>query len=248
MRIALIFSLLLCLSGTAPAAAMNVKVLEISGRQGPVSVRCYGEASSAKRPLVLLLHGQSGFVAFQSAYESYASTLVAQGNEVCAVLYYSAKDLKVMTKAKGEAKQAYYAERFGPWVDSVGEVTNYLMSHEGGTARQIGLLGFSQGGFLAIAVAGTNSKVAALVAAYGGIPTQMKDRLAHLPPTLILHGDADNVVPVDEAYAAKSFVKTRAPSVELRIYRGAKHGFRGADEKDARERIARFFGSHLAHR
>lgn len=248
MNKVLLLSFLLCLFTTTQAAEVGVNELAIPTRQGPVSTRCYAENDDARHPLVILLHGVSGFAAFQSAYESYAASLVAHGNRVCAVLYYTADDLKIMPKAKGQARQDYYAERFGVWVDAISDVIDDLSQQTDMKNGRIGLLGFSQGSFLAVAVAGANRRVDALAAAYGGIPTLAKERIAHLPPTLILHGDADKVVPVEEAYAAESFMQTRAPTVELKIYHGAKHGFEGADEKDARERMARFFGEHLKSR
>jgi carboxymethylenebutenolidase len=113
----------------------------------------------------------------------------------------------------------------------------------------VGLLGFSQGGFLAVAVAGANPKVQALVEFYGGVPTIVKHPITRLPPTFILHGEADEAVPVQEAYALETFVQTRAPSYAMKLYPGAPHGFDfelgGANSIDAKQRVVAFFAAHL---
>ena len=100
-----------------------------------------------------------------------------------------------------------------------------------------------------MAVAGANPKVQALVEFYGGVPTIVERPITRLPPTFILHGEADEVVPVQEAYALEDFVQTRAPSYAMKLYPGAPHGFdfelSGANSVDAKQRVVAFFAAHL---
>jgi acetyl esterase/lipase len=46
-----------------------------------------------------------------------------------------------------------------------------------------------------------------------------------LPPILILHGDADTVVPVSFAHTLQEAVVAAGGEAELQIYRGAGHSF-----------------------
>jgi dipeptidyl aminopeptidase/acylaminoacyl peptidase len=64
-------------------------------------------------------------------------------------------------------------------------------------------------------------------------------------PTLIVHGDADKVVPIIEGetmYAALS--KAGVPASFVRI-QGAGHRFDGADFTRANAEMARWFEQHL---
>lgn len=77
----------------------------------------------------------------------------------------------------------------------------------------------------------------------------MSGQITRLPPTLILHGDADRVIPVERAYAPERFLKLRAIPYAIRICPGADHGFDAdpADPaaRDAERRAADFFDARL---
>jgi len=60
---------------------------------------------------------------------------------------------------------------------------------------RVGLLGFSLGGAVA-ATSARDPRIAALVAFYGFIPNSQRARIDRLPPLLVLHGDADDNVPL----------------------------------------------------
>jgi len=66
-----------------------------------------------------------------------------------------------------------------------------------------------------------------------------------MPPTLILHGDADRSVPIREARKLSALFDAWGTPYETKIYPGAGHGLRGDDEKDAWRRTINFFGKHL---
>ncbi len=57
--------------------------------------------------------------------------------------------------------------------------------------------------------------------------TSLEDQVRHFPPLLILHGDADTVVPVSRAYQLKQAVVDQGGEVEMHIYPGAHHAFNG---------------------
>lgn len=66
-------------------------------------------------------------------------------------------------------------------------------------------------------------------------PIAFADRIGR--PVLLLHGDADKVVPVDQSRA----LADRMPDVELHVYEGEGHGWRRQDTiDDERARIASF--------
>ncbi|MFP4423232.1 MAG: alpha/beta hydrolase family protein, partial [Desulfococcaceae bacterium] len=67
--------------------------------------------------------------------------------------------------------------------------------------------------------------------------------VATLPaPLLVVHGDQDDIIPVQNAYEAQS----RNPDVELFILPGADHMFGDSDHRRRiAERVARWFQTHL---
>jgi dipeptidyl aminopeptidase/acylaminoacyl peptidase len=63
------------------------------------------------------------------------------------------------------------------------------------------------------------------------------------PPTLIIHGDADNLVPIAQAQAIIAKLKEAGVPAELIVKRGAGHGWPGI-EKDVSS-LADWFDRYL---
>ncbi|WP_336492611.1 alpha/beta hydrolase family protein [Methylobacterium nigriterrae] len=61
-----------------------------------------------------------------------------------------------------------------------------------------------------------------------------------MPPTLILHGASDPIVPVSQAHAIEHLLRQQGTRYEIRIYPGQGHGFTGAAQFDSATRVAGF--------
>ena len=114
--------------------------------------------------------------------------------------------------------------------------------------QRIGLLGFSLGAYLSLSDAAVDKRVRAVVEFFGGLPKEMKLFMRRLCPTLILHGDADDTVPVEEAHHLKAVLEKKGIPYEMKIYAGAGHGFNGEIWHDAGLRTLAFLKEHLAER
>jgi dipeptidyl aminopeptidase/acylaminoacyl peptidase len=90
----------------------------------------------------------------------------------------------------------------------------------------------------------------------GPLPTMADEYRARSPiahagryvatPTLILHGDADPVVPVEQSRAFVDRVRAAGGDVELHVYAGEGHGFRQRlNQLDEYRRIAGFLARHV---
>jgi carboxymethylenebutenolidase len=169
-------------------------------------------------PGVVLLHGAIGW---RPELVDLASAFADSGLVALTIDYY-AETARTPSGSFGklEAWPGYQA--------AVQKAVEYLQSLPSVSGRPVGLVGFSRGAFLAVSVASSVPGVGAVVDFYGGGGggrTSLEEDAQDLPPVLILHGDADNVVPVSYAYALRDAVVASGGEAELHVYPGAGHSF-----------------------
>lgn len=76
-------------------------------------------------------------------------------------------------------------------------------------------------------------------------PLWHTDQLVHTP-LLVLHGEADPVVPVDQSRVLAERVRAAGGRVELHVYSGEGHGFRvRANQLDEYRRVEEFLSRHV---
>jgi carboxymethylenebutenolidase len=164
---------------------------------------------------VILLPGSSGW---QPAYGEIAKTLAESGFVALAIDYFA---------GTGQANSDEARLRLWPhWQTSVRSAAAYLQASTHVSGRPIALVGYSLGAFLAVSVASTIPGVRAVVDFFGGGSTEaLEDEVGHFPPLLILHGEADSIVPVGSAYRLRDAVIAQGSQVEIHVYPGAEHAF-----------------------
>jgi carboxymethylenebutenolidase len=91
----------------------------------------------------------------------------------------------------------------------------------------------------------TEPRIRAIVDYFGPLPEELARERPRLPPTLILHGSADAIVPVSHARALERLLQEQGTAHQIRIYEGQGHGLTGPAQLDAAARVARFLGQHL---
>lgn len=103
-----------------------------------------------------------------------------------------------------------------------------LMVDEDLMPEQIALFGFSQGTMMALQVAPRREDAVAAVVAFSGRllePELLGDEAQSFPPILLVHGDADEVVPVQSLpQAAEGLQAAGFEEVYAHIMRGTGHG------------------------
>jgi hypothetical protein len=112
------------------------------------------------------------------------------------VYYYSTADAVAMSDPDRARRTATFHARILAWAAAVDAVAGVVLARKESSGR-VGLMGFSNGGFIAVAAA-ADPRISALVVFYGGVPEAVPDRLARLPPLLALHGQADRTIPIAE--------------------------------------------------
>ena len=230
----------------ARAAQIQVSHEVYGGTAEPIPVTAYRGGGRGLHPAIFLLYGARGLEVGGAMYDAYARALAADGDNVYVIDYYART--KVVPKTPQQRRAAFNADLAG-WVKGVEQVISAVSDEPGVDASRLGLLGFSQGAFLAIAVAADDPDVGAVVEFYGGIPPTLVGHLGPLPPTLILHGAADKIVPVSEAHRLADALSRSGSRYSFVIYPHAGHGFNAklnsADGRDALRRTLRFFKDNL---
>lgn len=205
-----------------------------------VAVEQFAPKEPGRYPAVVLLHGAGGPGPpdTDSPLREQARRLARQGFVAIIPHYFD----RTGTKFNNAVRNGRY---YATWIETVSDAVTYAGRLPKVNRRRIGLLGHSLGASVAISAGMTDRRVSAVVEYAGSLVGVPDDDLSTMPPTLILHGDADRTVPVREANKLADLFTERQGRFEIKIYPGAGHGFRGDDEKDAWNRTLDFLEKHL---
>jgi carboxymethylenebutenolidase len=207
-------------------------------------------SGSGPHPAVVMLHGASiRKDAGNAEYEKMCGELADLGYYVEFIEYYS------QTDAVGVGRTAQMAENFPTWLEEIHSGLDALDKNPAVDPHRVALMGFSLGSFLSLSTGAMDpNQIAAIVEYYGGLPPALRDGAKTMPPTLILHGDKDVLVPVADAHELDELLTKEKRPHEMKIYEGANHGFNfpelpfwynADDAQDAWNRSVKFLASNL---
>jgi carboxymethylenebutenolidase len=218
----------------ASAADIEGQKIMLPSKERQVHVTHFRAPGDAPRPAALLLHGAGGFDRRIEDNSHYASMLAEAGIDAYLVYYYSDLDAKMMSYGVN-----VFGERYPHWAELVDDLADYLVKQKASNGK-VGLVGFSNGGILASGASMLDPTINAAVIYYGTDPWPLNKPATRFPPLLILHGDADQVIPVENGKQLADEAKALGAKVDLVIYPGQSHGF-GADwkKKDATDAFNR---------
>jgi carboxymethylenebutenolidase len=211
----------------------------------------YAADRVGKRPAVLVLHGARGVELKPRAYERYANHLATGGIDAYLARYFTAADHQALDPKTSthETRDVYETGRFDGWTKRISSVVTAVRGRSD-SSGQIGLLGFSLGGYIAADTAAHDERVTAVVVMYGGMPDAAAAHVKRFPPLLELHGEADRNVPVAKGEELVKLAKEAGAQAEIVTYPGREHGFDFSDSDpltaDAIERVVRFFQIQLS--
>ena len=212
---------------------------ELSFESGgkPIRLDTYlQESPAALLPAVVALHGAGGNVA---GMERYANALAAQGFAVYVLHYFDRTGTE-------SADKPTILRNFPLWMKTLWDAVSFVETQPQVDRERIALLGFSLGAYLSLANSAIDHRVKVVVEFFGGMPKEMHLFMRRLCPVLILHGEADPTIPVEEAYQLQKLLEKKGIPYEMKIYPDAGHGFE--DEtiwRDAGLRSLQFLQKYL---
>jgi dienelactone hydrolase len=200
-------------------------------------------------PAIMLLHGLSRRGAGYATFEQMCTELAGRGYYTEFVEYYS------QTEAVVTGHQPSIKRNFPIWLGEVDAGLDDLRANPSVDSQRVGMVGFSMGAFLSLTAGATQpGRVAAIVDYYGSLPNSYEPKASNLPPTLIIHGARDSIVPVSEAHDLDTLMTRARRPHQTRIYADANHAFnfprigswyKPADARDAWNLSLRFLDAHL---
>src|ERR1700674_4445813 len=197
---------------------------------------CLPETLDGPVPAVIALHGSGGNV---SGMERYASVLAAEGFAVYLLYYFDRTGTE-------PADLQSMKSNFPLWMKTFWDAISFIETQPQVDPERIALLGFSLGAYLSLANSAIDPRVKAVVEFFGGMPKEMRLFMRRLCPVLILHGEADPTVPVEEAYQLQKLLEKNGIAYEIKIYPGSGHGFESEIWHDAGLRCLQFLQKYLA--
>jgi carboxymethylenebutenolidase len=193
------------------------------------------KGKGSRFPAVISLHGSGGG---HAAMSDPAGLLASQGFAVYLLHYFD------RTGTTFADKQTIF-RKFPLWMKTLWDAISHVQQQPAVDPQRIALLGFSLGAYLSLSNAAIDERVKAVVDFFGGLPKEMKFFMRRLCPVLILHGEADPTVPVEEAYHLQRVLEKKGIPYAIKIYPGTGHGFSGEVWRDAGLRTLAFLKRHL---
>ena len=214
-----------------------------------------GKQSRDRRhgPAILLLHGAGGNAGFW--LDRLAPHLAAAGVSVFAPHYFDRT--KTVRADMATIKDGVHVPL---WLDTLAAALQFVLMREDVDSSRVALIGISLGAFLAMSHAALESAspksaspaakaepdIRCIVELSGGLPQPyVSAATSRMPPTLILHGAADTVVPVSSARELDALLTRLGVEHETRILPGEEHWFSGAGQMQLLLAISNFFARYL---
>jgi len=224
---------------TRAAESNGVTVSTISMQSGGrrIAIDKYAPSQSAKLAPILVLHGAGGTLLDGPEMRRVSRQLAESGHTVY-LLHYFNRTGTIFGFDAGMQKN------FAAWLETVRDAIKFVRQDNARSA--VGIYGYSLGGFLAVAAASDNPGVGAIVEHAGGIWNGKTERIGHMPPVLIVHGEGDSRVPFQKyAKPLVAVLRERGGFFKTRFFPGEGHVFSTAAMSQVRPAAVEFFREYL---
>jgi dienelactone hydrolase len=216
----------------------TVTQISIQSHGRRIRIDKYAISQTGKRSAVLVLHGAGGTLLDGPEMRRVARQLAESGHTIYLVHYFN-RTGTIFGFDAGMQKN------FPAWLETVRDSIKFAQ-HDNADGSAVGIYGYSLGGFLALAAASDNPAVGAVVEHAGGIWNGKTERIRHMPPVLMVHGEGDSRVPFQKyAKPLAAVLRNRGVIPQMRFFPGEGHVFSAQAMSEVRAASVKFFREHL---
>ncbi len=223
MRSAALSMVLLALPTLLHGETFDIKTSKHQVMSGgkAIKLEAFAPTKRGKYPAILLVPESASLKQVGSIYRAIARMVSREGYVVIMVHFFD------RTGDDGVDPKRIDRKAFLAWMGAVRDSVDYARKLPNVQTKKIGLLGFSLGAYLSMSVAREEGlEIGAVAEFFGGLTTEHWKDLKRLPPTLIVHGARDKMVPVKEAHALRGFFESRKLPHQVQIYADQGHLFK----------------------
>ncbi len=195
------------------------------------------DAATARHPAVLVLHSSAGLLGPGGATVRRWADGLARHGYIAYVVHYFDRTRDTRTDDARED------ELFPVWTTALQDAVTFARRDPAVDSARVSAFGVSLGGYMAIALGAADPRVGRLVVLSGGFFPAFDAGVRRLPPTLLLHGSDDDVVPLAEAERVeRALTRLRVPHA-LVVYPGQGHDLDASLRPDGLARTLTFLGA-----
>jgi predicted esterase len=210
-------------------------ILSIGGRDLKVEVNCKPQYVTSP-PTVVFLHGAGGPNSPNLPFIAARTALERKG--YCTYVPHYLEASETIDARKGDALSL-------SWVPIIEGLLHWLSISSGVPLNRVVLVGYSSGASLALAVAAKNPGLAAVVDVSGNLPDEYVGATQVLPPLLIIHGQIDGIVPINDAHQLYRLCRMIESVCVLRAYPEEGHVFSLGARRDLANVLVDFVKQRL---
>jgi dienelactone hydrolase len=226
-------------SGLFGAPSGRMSAFQVDGHC--VRVESFASNSRCLSPAIVMLYGMDGMTKYGTQMRMAASQLAANGYAPFIIYYFDGPGGRLTDDNIDSVKE----ENFHAWVRTARAGISWVQQQPGVDPTRIGITGFSLGSSVGLATSALDARVDVVIDAFGALPVPFEKYAGNMPPTLILHGQCDEYVPVDAAYRLNSLLSRKGVPNRIIVYAGEKHTFSTRTSRDAAARGLAFLNAYL---
>jgi len=217
-----VMALAIALPGSAIAEILAESVEYQIGEQRFEGYFARNTAIPGPQPAVLIVHDWDGLTSYERAR---VRMLARAGYAAFAADLYGAGVRPETIEGMRERSAELYADR-GLMRERLTAAADQLARFDGVDAERAVAAGYCFGGAAVLELARSGRSMAGFVSFHGGLATpEGQDYSAVDGPVLVLHGSADQAVPVSTVAELAEALDAAAVPHRMAIYGGARHAF-----------------------
>jgi dienelactone hydrolase len=134
---------------------------------------------------------------------------------------------------------------FTRWLKCLSDVIDFMATHPLMNHSGIGVVGFSLGATLALALPSRNQRIAAIAEFFGEMPWWVPFQTPMMPPIMFIHGESDHHIPVDSVLRSVRHLRLHGTPCEVRVYPNERHVLSPGSIIHAAKEVKKFLNEYL---